>query len=101
MFVCPPGLPRNGLSSPPGGALSRTSEPQGGATDVLRWNCPFTNSYDFPYDARTDVLPSPVGSHATPTRGPRLFQSVSIPACVGSPCRLENRGRPARWGTRY
>src|SRR5438034_10755615 len=83
MFVFPPGLPRNGLSNPPGGALSRTSDPHGGATDVLRWNCPFTNSYDFPYDARTDVLPSPIGSHATPTRGPKLFQSVSIPAWLG------------------
>src|SRR6478609_6569620 len=62
MFVCPPGLPRNGLSSPPGGALSRTSDPHGGATDVLRWNCPFTNSYDFPYDARSEVVP--VGQHS-------------------------------------
>ena len=79
MFVCPPGLPRNGLSSPPGGALSRTSDPHGGATDVLRWNCPFTNSYDFPYEradrrlavaqripgqsnARPEVVP--VGQHA-------------------------------------
>src|SRR4051812_15738680 len=79
MFVCPPGLPRNGLSNPPGGALSRTSDPHGGATDVLRWNCPFTNSYDFPVrradgrlavadriprhsDARPQVVP--VGQHA-------------------------------------
>src|SRR5712672_4678666 len=83
MFVCPPGLPRNGLSNPPGGALSRTSDPHGGATEVLRWNWPFTNSNDFPYDPRTEVLPSPTGSQANPTRGPRLFQSVSIPAWLG------------------
>src|SRR5437764_742082 len=85
MFVSPPGLPRNGLSRPPGGALSRTSDPQGGATEVLRWNCAFTNSYDLPYEARMFVRPLPVGSHARPTRGPRLPHCFSIPAWVGNP----------------
>src|SRR6185503_6926775 len=94
MLVCPPGLPRNGLSRPPGGLFKRISEPHGGATDVLRWNCAFTNSYALPYAARTEVLPEPVGSHATPTRGPKLFQSVSIPACDGKPASPGNV-RPA------
>src|SRR6185503_10939443 len=94
MFVCPPGLPRNGLSNPPGGALRRTSDPHGGATDVLRWNCPSTNSNDLPYDARTDVLPSPRGSQARPSRGPILFQSVGMPACVGKPA-SPGKYRPA------
>src|SRR5580765_2948271 len=85
MFVCPPGLPKKGLSRPPGGAFSRTSEPQGGATEVFRWNWPFTNSYERPYDARTEVLPLPVGSQATPTRGPRFPHCVFIPALVGKP----------------
>src|SRR5206468_2614654 len=85
MFVCPPGLPRNGLSKPPGGALSRTSDPHGGATDVLRWNWAFTNSYDFPYEARTFVRPSPIGSQASPTRGPKFFHCLFIPALVGNP----------------
>src|SRR5262245_46650283 len=65
--------------------LSRTSEPHGGATDVLRWNWPLTNSNDLPYEARMFVLPEPVGSHATPTRGPKLVHCGSIPACVGNP----------------
>src|ERR1700681_3114329 len=94
MFVCPPGLPRKGLSRPPGGALSRTSDPQGGATEVLRWNCAFTNSYDLPYDARTEVLPLPVGSQAIPTRGPKFFHCVSMPACVGKPA-SPGKYRPA------
>src|SRR5436189_4733657 len=85
MFVRPPGLPRNGLSRPPGGALSRISDPHGGATDVFRWNCPFTNSYDRPNAARTDVRPVPVGSQAIPMRGPKFFHCVSIPALLGNP----------------
>src|SRR3954468_5100585 len=70
------GVLLNGLSRPPSGLLIRTSEPHGGATDVFKWNCPLTNSNERPYDARTDVLPSPAGSQAMPTRGPRL------PHCV-------------------
>ena len=85
MFVRPPGLPRNGLSRPPGGALSRTSDPKGGATDVLRWNCAFTNSNDRPNEARTFVRPLPVGSQASPTRGPKLLHCLFMPALVGNP----------------
>ena len=100
MFVCPPGLPRNGLSRPPGGALSRTSDPHGGATDVLRWNCPFTNSYDLPYDARTDVLPSPDRIPGQARRAARSCSSRSAcPPGWGSPGRRGSRGPPARWGT--
>src|SRR5580704_5140424 len=94
MFVNPPGLPRNGLSRPPGGLLRRTSDPQGGATDVFRWNCAFTNSNDLPYEARTEVLPPPVGSQARPTRGPRFFHWVSMPAWVGKPA-SPGKYRPA------
>src|SRR5256885_12063386 len=93
MFVWPEAL-MNGLSRPPDGLLMRISDPHGGATDVLRWNCAFTNSYARPYDARTEVLPSPAGSHVIPTRGPRLPHCVSMPACVGKPA-SPGKYRPA------
>jgi hypothetical protein len=93
MFVCPEAL-MNGLSRPPDGLLMRISEPHGGATDVLRWNCAFTNSYARPYDARTEVLPSPFGSQVMPTRGPTLPHCVCMPACVGNPA-SPGKNRPA------
>src|SRR3954471_10242086 len=84
MFVCPCVL-MNGLSRPPRGLLMRTSEPHGGATDVFRWNWAFTNSNERPYESRTEVLPSPEGSHDMPTRGPRFPHCVFMPAWDGNP----------------
>src|SRR5688572_25682081 len=75
--------PANGTSSEP--PFVRTSDPHGGATDVLRWNWPLTNSYDLPYETRIDVLPLPVGSQATPARGPKFFHCFCMPALVGNP----------------
>src|SRR5439155_22324070 len=83
MFGCV--APTNGLSNPPGGLLTRISSPHGGAFEVLRWNCPFTKSNDRPYDARTDVLPPPVGSHERPARGPMLVHTGFWPASDGNP----------------
>src|SRR5437667_300589 len=33
----------------------------------------------------SDVRPPPVGSHVTPTRGPKLAHDLFCPACVGKP----------------
>src|SRR5262249_60560176 len=83
MLLCPE--PTNGLSRPPGEFVIRISSPKGGAFDVFRWNCAFTKSNDRPYAARTDVLPLPVGSQATPMRGPKLVHTLFCPACDGKP----------------
>ena len=37
-------------------------------------------SYETPYDERSDILPSPFGSHATPTRGARSVHRLFMPA---------------------
>src|SRR5438105_4837703 len=79
------GVLLNGLSRPPDGLLMRISDPHGGATEVLRWNCALTNSYERPYDTRTEVRPSPLGSHVRPTRGPTLPHCVFMPAWLGNP----------------
>src|SRR6266511_2218872 len=39
----------------------------------------FGRSKNTPYPARTLVLPSPNGSYASPSRGPKLRQSASYP----------------------
>src|SRR5918996_1108984 len=79
-------LPAKTFSNGPiAGRVRRTSDPHGGALAALMKNCPLTNSPFMPYPARTDMRPSPVGSHARPTRGAKFSQSGLIPAWLGKP----------------
>src|SRR6185503_13624628 len=94
ILVCPPGLPRNGLSRPPGGALSRTSDPHGGATDVFKWNCASTNSYDLPSDARPEVVP--VAQHTGFGREAGIAGEVEAGRSIG-----EHRALGARLEARH
>src|SRR5262245_24542409 len=77
----PPGKSAHGseiVATPHGRTV--VSLPNGGAIFVLKWNCPFTKSYEMPYDPRKDIFPSPFGSHPNPNRGPKVFQFLFIPA---------------------
>src|SRR6266540_3767779 len=79
----PPNTSSNG---PMSGRVRRSSEPHGGALAALMKNCPLTNSPFIAYPARTDMRPSPLGSHARPARGAKFHQLVFIPAFpLGNP----------------
>src|SRR5258708_24543182 len=88
-----------GVSVQADGSFSSLCNCGGNVIEAKFWNF---QPYDTPKPARTAVLPSPRGSHARPTRGPKLFLSVfglpkvitpgtleiAFRACVSSPTGL-------------
>src|ERR1051325_10371902 len=63
----PPGYPAHGSSKPPGGLVTVTWKPQGGAL-APEPNClALVKSVAIPNDARIEVFPSPLGSHPRPS----------------------------------
>src|SRR5688572_2769861 len=78
-----------GLSNPPGGFSISERLPHGGDCVLMLWRSAVGKSYATPYEVRTAIRPSPVTSHATPTRGEKFHhfgtRPVFPPGKPGSP----------------
>src|SRR5215510_9222881 len=82
--MLPPGTAAHGSSNPPGRFVKIVRLPHGGAlvASVRHFNA--RKSYASPYEARTDIVPSPFTSHASPTRGEKCHHCLFAPDGTGN-----------------